>query len=404
MPSTWPPMPTGAMAACRDLPPASPTSTTAWAGCSRRTSSSSPDALPWVRRRLPPTSPITWRRLTSPAETRRPRSTAPWWASSRSRCRPSSSPPASSPSRPISRPTALPAGGGEGRRGRRQAAARADGHGDAAIHAGVHEVQQSRQRGASAGAPRVSPARPREAPSSERDAGPHGTAILTTDLEALAANYRRLRDLAAPAECAAVVKADAYGLGMADAAPALARAGCKIFFVATLGDANAVRALAPSAFIYVFAGLMPGPAELYRAHDLRPVLNSAEEIREWASFCAARGEKRACAVHIDSGMNRLGLSADEVDRVAEAPELWQAMTLSLVMSHLACADEAQHPKSEAQRKIFDRLRAGLPAALAGLANAPGIPLGRAYAYDLARPGIALYGGKPSRPGENPVPP
>jgi len=246
----------------------------------------------------------------------------------------------------------------------------------------------------------VSPARPREAPSSERDEGPSETTILTIDLDALIANYRHLRDLASPAECAAVVKADAYGLGMALAAPALSRAGCKTFFVATLGEAKALRALLPDAVIYVFAGLMPATAELYRAHDLRPVLNSAEEIREWASYAASQGEKLPCAVHIDSGMNRLGLSAEEVEQVTDARDLWQAMTLSLVMSHLACADEAQHPKSEAQRKIFDRLRARLPATLASLANSAGILLGRAYAYDLVRPGIALYGGKPSRQGEN----
>lgn len=250
----------------------------------------------------------------------------------------------------------------------------------------------------------MSPARPREAPSSERGEGPSETTILTIDLDALIANYRHLRDLASPAECAAVVKADAYGLGMALAAPALSRAGCKTFFVATLGEAKALRALLPDAVIYVFAGLMPGTAELYRAHDLRPVLNSAEEIREWASYAASQGEKLPCAVHIDSGMNRLGLSAEEVEQVTDARDLWQAMTLSLVMSHLACADEAQHPKSEAQRKIFDRLRARLPATLASLANSAGILLGRAYAYDLVRPGIALYGGKPSRHGENPFHP
>jgi alanine racemase len=243
-----------------------------------------------------------------------------------------------------------------------------------------------------------------EAASSERGDGPSDTAILTIDLDALAANYRRLRDLAAPAECAAVVKADAYGLGMAVAAPALARAGCKTFFVATLGEASTLRALLPDAAIYVFAGLMPGTAETYRANDLRPVLNSAEEIGEWASFCASRGEKLACAVHIDSGMNRLGLTADEVDLVAGAQELWQALTLSLVMSHLACADEPRHPKSEAQRQTFERLRAKLPVALASLANSAGILLGRAYAYDLVRPGIALYGGKPSREGDNPFQP
>jgi len=160
----------------------------------------------------------------------------------------------------------------------------------------------------------------------------------------------------------------------------------------------------PDPVIYVFAGLMPGTAEIYRASDLRPVLNSAEEIAEWASFCAARGEKLACAVHIDSGMNRLGLAAEEVDRVAEARELWQAMTLSLVMSHLACADEPRHPKSETQRLSFDRLRAKLPTAPASLANSAGVLLGRAYAYDLVRPGIALYGGRPAREGDNPFQP
>lgn len=246
--------------------------------------------------------------------------------------------------------------------------------------------------------------RPPEVASSEREDGVGETAILTVDLGALIANYRRLRDLASPAECAAVVKADAYGLGMALAAPALSRAGCKTFFVATLGEATALRTLLSDAVIYVFAGLMPETAEIFRAYDLRPVLNSAEEIGEWASFCAGRGEKLACAVHIDSGMNRLGLSADEVDRVAEARDLWQVMTLSLVMSHLACADEPNHPKSETQRKAFDRLRAKLPVALASLANSAGILLGRPFAYDLVRPGIALYGGKPAREGDNPFQP
>ena len=243
-----------------------------------------------------------------------------------------------------------------------------------------------------------------EQASSERNEGPSETAILTIDLDALAANYRRLRDLAGAAECAAVVKADAYGLGMAEAAPALARAGCKTFFVATLAEAASLRALLPQAIIYVFSGLMPGTAELYCASNLRPVLNSADEIMEWASFCSSRGEPLPCAVHIDSGMNRLGLSADEVEQVAEARDLWQAMTLSLVMSHLACADEPDHPKSETQRKMFDRLRARLPRALASLANSAGILLGSGFAYDMVRPGIALYGGHPHRHGKNPFRP
>jgi alanine racemase len=249
----------------------------------------------------------------------------------------------------------------------------------------------------------VTGARPHPA-TSEREEAASETAILTIDLDALVANYRRLRELASPAECAAVVKADAYGLGLAQAAPSLARAGCKTFFVATLGEAKALRALLPGATIYVFAGLMPGTAEFLHQHDLRPVLNSAEEIREWASFSASKGEKLPCAVHIDSGMNRLGLSEQDVDAMAGAGDLWSAIKLALVMSHLACADEPKHPKSEAQLKAFDRLRARLPKALASLANSAGILLGPAYAYDLVRPGIALYGGKPHRQGNNPFQP
>ncbi len=243
--------------------------------------------------------------------------------------------------------------------------------------------------------------RPHEVSSGARDEGPSETAILVIDLDAIAANYLALRDSAAPATCAAVVKADAYGLGMNEVAPVLWRAGCKTFFVATLDEARSLRALLPQAIIYVFAGLMPGTAEMYSAQDLRPVLNSADEIREWAAFCSERDERLPCAVHIDSGMNRLGLSAEEVDQVANADKLWQALTLSLVMSHLACADQPDHPKSETQRRVFDRLRARLPAAPASLANSAGILLGSDFVYDLVRPGLALYGGHPHRRGENP---
>ena len=220
------------------------------------------------------------------------------------------------------------------------------------------------------------------------------TAILTIDLDALAANYRRLRELAGKAECAAVVKADAYGLGMAEVAPVLWRQGCRTFFVATPGEARALRKLLPHAIIYILAGLMPGTADTFRKHNLRPVLNSADEIREWASYSASEGEALPCAVHIDSGMNRLGLSVAEVESIAATRDLWSAFTLSLVVSHLACADEPEHPKSETQRKLFDELRARLPRAFASLANSAGILLGRSYRYDLVRPGIALYGGKP----------
>jgi len=247
----------------------------------------------------------------------------------------------------------------------------------------------------------VTPHRPPSAAGGPGDADADaGTApsILTIDLDALIANCRRLRDLAAPAECAAVVKADAYGLGMARVAPALARAGCKTFFVATLGEAKDLRALLPEATIYVFGGLLEGTAPFYRAFALRPVLNSADEIKEWAAFSGTARERLPAGIHIDSGMNRLGLGAAEVDAVAGAGELWSAFELTLVMSHLACADEPEHPKSEAQRRNFEALRRKLPKALASLANSAGILLGRAFHYDLVRPGIALYGGKAARTG------
>lgn len=242
-----------------------------------------------------------------------------------------------------------------------------------------------------------------EVPSGARDEGPGEPAILTIDLDAIAANYRTLCELAAPAECAAVVKADAYGLGMAQIAPVLWRIGCKTFFVATIEEGKRLRALLPDAIVYVLGGLMPGTAELYWAHDLRPVLNSADEVEEWASFCKAEGERFACAVHIDTGMNRLGLSAEEVDRVAAA-DLWSALDLALVMSHLACADEPDHPKNEAQRRLFDRLRERLPGAPASFANSPGILLGPAFFYDVVRPGLAIYGGHPRGHGHNPFRP
>jgi alanine racemase len=226
------------------------------------------------------------------------------------------------------------------------------------------------------------------------------TAILTIDLTALVENYRRLAALSAPAECAAVVKADAYGLGMAACAPALAHAGCKTFFVATLAEAIELRALLPQAAIYPFDGLLPGTAAVFHAYELRPVLNSAEEIGDWAAFCTGAGVSLPVAIHIDTGMNRLGLSRAEVEALAAASDTG-AFELTLVMSHLACADEPEHPKSEAQRIAFDGLRGLLPGTRASLANSGGILLGPAYHYDLVRPGIALYGGKPQAKGRNP---
>jgi alanine racemase len=230
------------------------------------------------------------------------------------------------------------------------------------------------------------------------------SAILTIDLGALVANWRRLREMSHKAECAAVVKADAYGLGMEQAASALSRAGCQTFFVATIAEAVSLRAILPDATIYVLGGLLADTASLFQRHNLRPVLNSETEVREWAEYCASSGEALAAAIHIDTGMNRLGLSAQEVEAIASLSSLWKMFELSLIMSHLACSDEVGHPKNERQRKIFDMLRAKLPDAPASLANSAGILLGRQHHYDMVRPGIAIYGGRPQQTGDNPFQP
>ena len=230
------------------------------------------------------------------------------------------------------------------------------------------------------------------------------SAILTINLGALVANWLRLREMSQRAECAAVVKADAYGLGMEQAASALSRAGCKTFFVATIAEAGSLRALLPDATIYVLGGLLTNTAPLFQLHNLRPVLNSEAEVKEWAEYCAASGQPLPAAIHIDSGMNRLGLSALEVDAIAPVASLWKMFELSLIMSHLACSDEVGHPKNERQRKIFDALRAKLPSAPASLANSAGILLGRQHHYDMVRPGIAIYGGRPQQTGDNPFQP
>lgn len=227
-------------------------------------------------------------------------------------------------------------------------------------------------------------------------------AILTIDLDAVAANYRRLRDRAAPAECAAVVKADAYGLGAAAVAPALARAGARTFFVAHPDEGLALRALLPDATIGVLNGLMPGCAADYAAHRLTPVLNHLGEIAEWAALGRAGGAALPGFVHVDTGMNRLGLGPDELAALAAEPGRLDGVALSGILSHLACADDAADPMTGAQLRRFRAALARLPRAPASLANSSGIFRGRALRFDLVRPGSALYGINPTPEAPNPM--
>jgi len=225
--------------------------------------------------------------------------------------------------------------------------------------------------------------------------------LLTIDLGALVANWRLLRDKAAGAECAAVVKADAYGIGIEAAVPALAAAGCRTFFVAHLSEGVRVRAVATEATVYVLNGLLPGTSERYARHGLRAVLGSQEEIAEWAGFSRGQGLRLPAALHVDTGMNRLGLPLAEGLALAGDGRL-AGFEPALLMSHFVSAEEPENPLNRRQTEAFAALRQALPGIPASLANSSGVFLSGQPHYDLVRPGYALYGGNPTPAQANPM--
>jgi alanine racemase len=227
-------------------------------------------------------------------------------------------------------------------------------------------------------------------------------AVLTINLAALRANWARLNEVSGRAECAGVIKADAYGLGLAPIAKALTSEGCKTFFVATVEEGRAAREVQPGATIYVLDGLLPGAEAFYAGFDLRPALASLAEVRDWAAYSRSRGRKLAAALHIDTGLHRLGMPEGEVAQLAAEPDLFAMFETTLVMSHLACADEPDSPMNEAQRLRFNQLRAKLPPAPASLSNSGGTFLGPPFHFDVVRPGIALYGGRAHEGSSNPM--
>jgi len=229
-------------------------------------------------------------------------------------------------------------------------------------------------------------------------------AILGIDLDALAENYGILAAQAASGiGCAAVVKADAYGLGVDRVAASLFAAGCRQFFVAQLEEGIELRGLLPGAEIHVLGGLLPGLENDFQAHRLTPTLNSLGEIEIWARR-ARQGNALAADLHVDTGMRRLGLPPDELDRLAREPDRLTGIQLSLLISHLACAEQRDHPLNARQLADFRLARDRLPAAPASFANSSGIFLGADYHFDLLRPGVALYGANPTPDRKNPMRP
>jgi len=226
----------------------------------------------------------------------------------------------------------------------------------------------------------------------------HAGTRLTVDLDAIATNYRQLRQLLAGAELHAVVKADAYGLGMARVAPFLASLGCRHFFVANLDEGVALRALLPDVAIGIFDGLLTGEETAYAAHRLIPFLNDFSQVERMAAKAAGQ----IAGLQIDTGMARLGLSEDDVDRLASNPRLLGGLQLRAIFSHLACADTPTHPKNVEQLSRFRALVKKLPAARLSLANSSGIFLGTEYHFDFARTGAAIYGLNPQPSQPNPM--
>jgi alanine racemase len=231
----------------------------------------------------------------------------------------------------------------------------------------------------------------------------HANGVLTVDLDAIVANWRKLEKTAVPAECAGVIKADAYGCGAEPVARALAGAGCKTFFVATLDEARIVRGALPSAAIYVLNGFFQNTGDAYARIDVRPVIGDLNELAEWDVFCRRSGWTGGAAIHIDTGMNRLGLTLTEAQGIVPRINAGDH-GITLVMSHLACAETLNHPLNGRQLATFREIASLYSGVPASLSNSSGVYLGAPFQFDVVRPGAALYGINPTPEADNPMQP
>ena len=216
---------------------------------------------------------------------------------------------------------------------------------------------------------------------------------LRVNLENLRYNYQSLKERSGNAKIGASVKADAYGLGATQIGRALYGAGCRIFFVATAGEGKILRdSVGPNSAIYVLNGPSPRDKGVLLGAKLKPVINSLEQARFWAQVSRSVNEPPYTAVHIDTGMNRLGFDQEEVKEFARDRSLWNELNPEWVMSHLACASDKTHPMTATQLAKFKKSAAQLPLTALSLSNTAGIYLGKSYHFQMVRPGIGLYGG------------
>ncbi|MCO5413522.1 MULTISPECIES: alanine racemase [Ralstonia] len=239
--------------------------------------------------------------------------------------------------------------------------------------------------------------------------GTQPAARLLIDLDAIIANWRHLSEIASPARCGAVVKADAYGLGATHVVRALLRAGCREFFVALVDEGvqlwDALKSEWPAnARIHVLHGPLPGAEATCLSHGLTPVLNSLDQIERWTRLAAYHQRRLSAAIQVDTGMARLGLSPADLDRLQARPSRLDGITTTFLMTHLASAEEADNPMNVLQLERFNAARKRFSQALACLANSSGIFLGSAFHFDVVRPGAALYGVAPTVGQANPMRP
>jgi len=230
---------------------------------------------------------------------------------------------------------------------------------------------------------------------------PETGGTLVIDLNAIEENFHTLTRLLPASECAAVVKANAYGLGLEPVTAKLAHAGCRTFFVADLAEARRVRACVRDAAVYVLNGFSVEAAAVFAEINVQPVINTLPELTEWDAFVAADGWRGGAAIHVDTGMNRLGISVAEAAALASRLRD-ESRGFTLLMSHLACAELPDHPLNASQIRQFRELRLLYRGVPASLANSSGIFLGEQAHFDMVRAGAALYGINPKPGRANPM--